>query len=192
VAECILFGDARRVGARVIHGKFWRGKSEEDITTQSSGELKVKEAVTLPVRSRSDIYTAVNMGRAMANRVGFGPLDQIQLEAIVVQLASNVLQHEGGGTISLRSVERNGSSNGAARFGLEVAAGGGGSDAVDLAQMLSRGWDTPAGVGVSVSSVRQLADEFAMDSLLGRGTRMRAFKWARQSRPTGSRYHATA
>ncbi len=144
-------------------------------------ELKTGQVVTLPLRSRTDIYTAVNLGRAMANQMGFGLSDRTRLEAIVVQLATNVLQHENGGTIMLRWVERNDSPNGKARLGLEVTVGDYGSEAVDLAKMLARGWDTPAGVGVHVSSVRQLADEFTMDSRVGRGTRMRAFKWARNS-----------
>lgn len=142
-------------------------------------ELKAEESVTLPLRSRTDIYSAVNLGRAMANQMGFGLSDRIRLEAIVVQLATNILQHESGGTITLRCVERNDSPNGKARLGLEVTVGDDGSEAVDLAKMLARGWDTPAGVGVNVSSVRRLADEFAMDSRVGRGTQMRAFKWAR-------------
>lgn len=150
-------------------------------------ELRVKEVETLLIKSEADIYAAVGLGGALADKVGFEHVDQTRLETIIAELTRNALTHGGGGTITLRRLECDGALKEASQAlaksggqcGLEITVEDHGPGIADLAQALAGGHSTSGGLGVGIPSVRRLADEFSIDSAPGRGTRVRACKWVR-------------
>jgi serine/threonine-protein kinase RsbT len=151
----------------------------ETLVANQTIQMTVRENVALPVRDEADIHTAVALGRMMATRIGFAYTDQIRLETIIVELTSHALRQGSEGTVTLRCVERNGLPGGEVQLGLEVVVGDYNSNAVDLAKMLAGKEGVYGEKGASVSSVRQLADEFVINSMVGRGTRMCVRKWGR-------------
>ncbi len=186
-------------------------------------EPQVKASETLTVKSEADIYAAVGQGRLWAGQIGFEHADQTRIETIIAELARNAakafgaraylipspailgagtsralidaLVHGGGGTITLRWLERDGlppneaGTNGgemSRQFGLEIIVEDYGPGITDLAQALAGGHSTRGGLGVGIPAVRRLADEFAIKSVPGRGTHVWACKWRRAVRPPSS------
>ena len=135
---------------------------------------------TVPIRDESDVYAAVGLGRMMTTEMGFGPSAQARAQTIIAELARNALRHAGGGAAELVALERG------AQRGLEIIVQDQGPGIADLTRALngaSEPGDTRsvpakgAGLGVGLASVQRLADEFAIDSVAGGGTRVRALKW---------------
>ncbi len=115
----------------------------------------------------------------MATKIGFEYTDQIRLETLIVEMISHAFREGNEGTVTLRCVERTSLPGGEPQLGLEIMVGDDNSGAVDLAKILAGKESAWNDRGTNVSSVRQLADEFAIDSVTGRGMRMYVRKWAR-------------
>ncbi len=147
---------------------------------------RINEIETVVVKNKSDMYSVIKRGRAWANEMGFSPLDQTRWETIITELVRSALARCGEGTITFQPVERNGASkkdgrpgNKSAQRGMQVTVEDLGPALADLAQALaSEAPSAPSQESVlGISSVRQLADECAVDSAVGRGTRVRVCKW---------------
>lgn len=141
---------------------------------------KITGSETIVLKNELDIYAAIGQGRVLASGMGFEHVDQTRLETIIAELARNALVHGGGGKITLTCLERDGLSG--RQAGIQVTVEDEGPGIADLAQALAGGHSTAGGLGVGIPSVRRLADEFAIDSAPGRGTRVRACKWAHISK----------
>jgi serine/threonine-protein kinase RsbT len=138
------------------------------------------------VRNEADIYTAIGIGRTMADRLGFEYADRTRVETIIAELARNVLQHGEGGQVMLQCIARSGSAD-KAYCGLEIIVEDHGPGIVDLASVLAGGHSRVGGLGVGIPAVCRLADEFTIDSMPGHGTRVCARKWARVADPASDR-----
>jgi serine/threonine-protein kinase RsbT len=141
---------------------------------------------TVPIRDESDVYAAVGLGRMMTTEMGFGPSAQACAQTIIAELARNALRHAGGGAAELVALERG------VQRGLEIIVQDQGPGIGNLARALNGvsgpGDSLPAksaGLGVGLSSVQRLADEFTIDSAAGSGTRVRALKWNKPTPANG-------
>lgn len=139
---------------------------------------------TWRVHNEADVYAAISAGRTIGNSMGFEHADQTRLETIIAELARNALRYGGGGTVSLRCVQ--GKNSGKHRLGLEIVVEDDGPGIANLVDVLAHGPKSAGsasnGLGVGLAAVRRLADEFEIESVAGRGTRVRACKWKRVER----------
>jgi serine/threonine-protein kinase RsbT len=148
---------------------------------------------TWRVHSEADVYAAIGAGRMMGNKMGFETADQMRLETIIAELARNALRYGGGGTVRLRCVQ--GKSLGTCGLGLEIVVEDDGPGIANLVDVLANGRSSkstgsaPGGLGVGLAAVRRLADEFEIESVAGRGTRVRACKWKRVERDAVTKSH---
>ena len=142
---------------------------------------------TVPIQDEGDVYAAVGLGRRMTTEMGFGSSARACAETIIAELARNALRHGGGGIVELKALKQE------TRRGLEVIVEDQGPGISDLERALE-GASTEgsnglllkgAGLGVGLSSVQRLADEFSIDSIVGSGTRVRAVKWNNPSLANG-------
>lgn len=152
-----------------------------------SNRLQAAETTTRSIGTEADIRTVVNLERAMAHEIGLDYTDLVRLETVIVGLASGALQREQECTVTLRRVERPypPHGNGPAphrQLGLEVIVKDHDLGVADLAGALAGNGDAAAGPG-PIAFLPQLADEFAIDSLNGRGMRVRVCQWAPAARP---------
>ena len=153
----------------------------------------------LLVRDEAGVYAAISAGREMASQIGFDRADQTRLETIIAELTRNAMRYGGGGTLTLQRLERDDLPAGEVQLGLQVTVEDWGPGIANLAQVLAGRSEEPhpaasettqagsGGLGVGIAVVRRLADEFAIESMPGRGTRVRACKWRRKiaERPDG-------
>jgi serine/threonine-protein kinase RsbT len=125
-----------------------------------------------------DVYIAIGRGREMAASLGFDEIDRTRIEIVILELARNILAHAGRGELRLEAVEA------AGRRGIVVEAHDSGPGIADIDLALRDGYSTAQTLGAGLPGVRRLMDDFAIESIVGAGTKVRAVKWLGQ-RPAG-------
>ena len=118
-----------------------------------------------------DVYVAIGRGREMATSLGFDEIDRTRIEIVILELTRNILAHAGRGELCLEAIEESG------RRGMAVEAYDSGPGIADIELALRDGYSTAQTLGAGLPGVRRLMDDFAIESSVGVGTRVRAVRW---------------
>ena len=143
------------------------------VATMLSLEVRVSEALSIPITSDPDIVTARVEGRNLARKMGFGVVDQARISTAISELASNVVLHVGAGTIMLRPIAS------PRQRGLEIVCTDHGQGIADVNLVMQEGHANHHGLRMGLSGARRLMDEFEICSQPGQGTVVTARKWLR-------------
>ena len=119
----------------------------------------------------SDIVTARQKGRELANRLGFTSTDLTLIATAISELARNIVLYAQKGEILLSISDESG------RSGIAVTARDAGPGIVDIERALQEGFSTSRSFGLGLSGVRRLVDEFRIESQVGSGTTVTVKKW---------------
>ena len=130
--------------------------------------VEVKE---VPIESESDIVLVRQRVRAQVVGLGFGLVDQTKTITAASELARNTLIYGGGGVALLEILQAG------ARRGLRMTFQDQGPGIADIELALKDGYTTGHGLGLGLSGARRLVNEFAIESLVGVGTRVVITKW---------------
>jgi serine/threonine-protein kinase RsbT len=125
----------------------------------------------VPIRSDADIVTARQQGRALAERLGFTGSDLTGIATAISELGRNILTYAGSGDIVLRPAHALG------KRGIAVVARDEGPGIPDVTLAVRDGYSTSNSLGLGLPGTRRLMDEFAIDSVVGRGTIVSVKKW---------------
>jgi serine/threonine-protein kinase RsbT len=125
----------------------------------------------VPIRSDADIVLARQKGRALAIQLGFNGSAPTVIAAAISEVARNIVIHARQGEIILTGVRRKD------RLGLEVVARDEGPGIPDLEQAMRYGFSSARGMGVGLPGAKWLMDEFEIQSVVGKGTKIRMRKW---------------
>ncbi len=117
------------------------------------------------VRDQTDIPNACEVVRDLGKKLGFSRVDQTKMATAVSELARNMLQHAGGGTIRFAEVL-------APRRGLEAFFEDHGPGIVGLDDLFEAG-----STGLGLRGSKGIADEFLIDTQPGDGTRITMRKY---------------
>ncbi len=131
----------------------------------------------LPVRQGGDLSRVRQQVREAAVGLGFGLVQQTKLVTAASELARNTLVHGGGGEVTVTEV------TGPRGRGLTLRFSDQGPGITDLAQALTDGYTSGAGLGLGLGGARRLVHEFGIDSTPGGGTTVTVTSWAE---PVGS------
>lgn len=126
---------------------------------------------TLEIRATEDVVRVRQAVRSSAVQIGLSLVDQTKIVTAASELARNTLDYGGGGQVVIERV-----MNGM-RPGLRLTFEDQGPGIPDLELALKDGYTTGGGLGLGLSGARRLANEFAIDSRLGEGTRVTITKW---------------
>jgi serine/threonine-protein kinase RsbT len=129
------------------------------------------QEITVPVHADIDIVTARQKGRELARELGFTSTDLALIATAISELARNIILYANGGEILL-GVSENGSKR-----GVKVVAHDDGPGIPDVELALEEGFSTSRSLGLGLSGVRRLMDEFDIVSEVGRGTTVTVKKW---------------
>jgi serine/threonine-protein kinase RsbT len=133
--------------------------------------MEVQKSETHEIRTSQDVVSVRQAVRRCAVELGFNLVDQTKIVTASSELARNTLDYGGGG-IATVDVVRNGS-----RSGLRVTFEDEGPGIADLAQALRDGFTTGGGMGLGLGGAKRLSNEFEIDSVVGRGTRVAILRW---------------
>lgn len=123
------------------------------------------------IRTSEDVVAVRQAVRQRAIALGFNLVDQTKIVTAASELARNTLQHGGGGTVTIESVEDSG------RLGLRLTFEDRGPGIADVSLALKDGFTTGTGLGLGLSGARRLSNDFKIDSRVGEGTRVVITRW---------------
>ncbi len=124
------------------------------------------------IAQEADIYLALWRVRELSQKLGFSTVDRTRIEIALLELTRNLINHAGGGTLT---IEQLASPERGAGISLEALDAGPGIADINLA--LKDGYSTARSLGMGLPGIRRLMDEFMIESTVGVGTRVRAIKW---------------
>jgi serine/threonine-protein kinase RsbT len=109
--------------------------------------------------------------REWAAAIGFSLVDQTKLITAASELTRNTLDHGGGGIVRIESL------NNATRLGLRLTFSDNGPGIRDIEEALKDGYSTGPGMGLGLGGAKRLVNDFAIDSVPGRGTTVMITRW---------------
>jgi serine/threonine-protein kinase RsbT len=123
------------------------------------------------IRADEDVVAARQLVRELAVLVGFNLVDQTKVVTAASELARNVLQYGGGGTLTADAL------NDDRRRGLRLVFEDKGPGIADIPLAMKDGYTTGSGLGLGLGGAKRLSNEFEIESTLGAGTRVTIARW---------------
>ncbi len=133
--------------------------------------MTVLKREQFPLQTSSDVVSARQRVRQMAIELRFSLVDQTKLVTAASELARNALDHGRGGQMSIEVV------NGMSKTGLKLTFEDNGPGIPDIDMALKDGFTTGSGMGLGLGGSRRLVNEFAIESEVGKGTRITVVRW---------------
>lgn len=126
---------------------------------------------TLPLRSEQHIVASRHVVRQLCQSLKLSLVDQTKMITAASELSRNTLIHGGGGQMRWEFVERNG------RRGLQLHFEDQGPGINNLELALTDGWTSGSGMGLGLPGSKRLVNDFDIQSVPGKGTRVSITKW---------------
>lgn len=133
--------------------------------------MNVTKSETKSVRGPDDIVRIRQAVKQWAEELGLSLLDRTKVVTAASELARNTVDYGGGGDVRLEIVD-----NGLHR-GLRLTFEDAGPGIADVERALADGYTSGHGLGLGLGGARRLVNEFAIESQLGRGTRVTIVRW---------------
>jgi len=125
------------------------------------------------VASEDDVMLARRTVRLLAESLGFDPFTAAAITTATSELCRNVWVHAEKGTALVEQIGSNG------RTGIRVELRDEGPGIAEIDRVLSGGQRHGGSLGLGLSGSRRLADEFRIETVVGRGTVVTVVKWKR-------------
>lgn len=130
-------------------------------------------AVTIAIRGTEDIVAARQQGRLLAQQLDFTTTQTTLVATVISELARNILVYAGRGEIILARLGGN------PRRGLQIEAADNGPGIADIERAMRSGYSSSGGLGLGLSGIRKMVDEFDISSRVGTGTHITSTMWSR-------------
>ena len=137
------------------------------------GTPPLPQGRVVPIREVGDILAARRVVRDAAATLGFQGPETTRLVTAASELARNIVDHAGCGTMCVRPLDLGG------RKGIELEFEDQGPGIADLERALEEGFSTCGGTGMGLPGARHLMDEMNISSTVGVGTIICSRKWRR-------------
>jgi anti-sigma regulatory factor (Ser/Thr protein kinase)/serine/threonine protein phosphatase PrpC len=131
------------------------------------------QATTMHVASPVDVAVAENAARQLSASVGFSSVECEEVALAVTELASNLIRHAGGGTLSLAPASSE------ARQGIQIESDDQGPGFEDFERALTDGFTTSRGLGTGLGTVNRLMDELECRPAGASGAHIVCRRWLR-------------
>ncbi|WP_141734691.1 anti-sigma regulatory factor [Oligoflexus tunisiensis] len=125
----------------------------------------------LPIRTETDVVIVRQKVRAVSVELKFSLVDQTKIVTAASELARNVLNYGGGGTVAIEVLIRE------SKNGLRLTFEDQGPGIPDIELALQDGYTTGGGLGMGLGGARRLVNEFEITSRVGEGTRVVITRW---------------
>lgn len=136
----------------------------KDIEPEPSGQTVVE------ITEEAHIVSSRSLGRELCRRLGFSSAVQIKVATAISELARNIRQYAGNGTITIAPISGR-------RRGIEVIAKDNGPGIKDIERILSGDYRSESGMGIGLMGTQKMMDEFEIDSGPDKGTFVRVRKY---------------
>ena len=133
--------------------------------------MTVSRSDFLEIRSSDHVVRVRQEVRTRAIEAGLGLVDQTKIVTAASEVARNTIDYGGGGALRLDSVQAS------LHKGLRLVFSDQGPGIADVAQALTDGFTTGAGLGLGLGGAKRLSNEFDIQSAPGAGTIVTLVRW---------------
>ncbi|WDL89575.1 serine/threonine protein kinase [Priestia aryabhattai] len=137
---------------------------------------KEKEPFTIDIHTEVDIVEARQKGRMFSNCLGFSTLDQARIITTISELSRNIYKYATTGKIIMEIIENQ------FEIGLKIIAVDKGPGIKNIQKAMESGYTTSGGLGVGLSGVKKLMDEFTISSQEDHGVNIQVIKWKKRNK----------
>lgn len=137
---------------------------------------KEKEPLTIEIHTEVDIVEARQKGRMFSNCLGFSTLDQARIITTISELSRNIYKYAATGKIIMEIIENQ------LEIGLKIVAVDKGPGIKNIQKAMESGYTTSGGLGVGLSGVKKLMDEFTISSQEDHGVNIQVIKWKKRNK----------
>ena len=127
--------------------------------------------VRLAINDEWDTAVSRRRVRDLAQHAGFSEASTQALATATSEIVRNVVVHARRGEASIDVVEEGG------RRAVVVVVRDRGPGIPDVSRAMQDGYSTVNGLGLGLPSARRLVDQFALETVVGRGTTVVLKKW---------------
>jgi len=131
----------------------------------------VSSEIVVPINSNSDIVSARQQGRELANAMAFTSTDATLITTAISELARNIVSYAKHGEIIIRQIRLG------EKVGITVVARDNGPGIANVSQAMQDGFSTSGSLGLGLPGVQRLMDEFEIISGENIGTTVTIRKW---------------
>jgi serine/threonine-protein kinase RsbT len=132
----------------------------------------VSSPATISIAADTDIVSARQQGRALAEELGFTGTDLALIATAISEVARNIVQHAGTGEIELSECTDG------SRRGIQIIARDQGGGIADTELAMRDGYSTGRSLGLGLPGAKRLMDEFDLQSEVGKGTTIVMRRWS--------------
>ena len=133
--------------------------------------MQTTKSETAPVRTSADVVSVRHLVRRWAVELGFTLVEQTKIVTAASELARNMIDYGGGGTLLLESLDDS------PRKGLRLTFEDQGPGIPDIQAALRDGFTSGGGMGLGLGGAKRLSNEFELHSKVGEGTRVKITRW---------------
>jgi serine/threonine-protein kinase RsbT len=129
----------------------------------------MRTEIRIPIRSEPDVAGSVLRSGAFARKLGFDEVTAQMIATAVSELATNIVRYGERGEIRLKAID--------SPAGIELAAIDRGPGIADTELAMTEHYSSQRSLGLGLSGVKRMMDQFEIESELGVGTRVVGRKW---------------
>ena len=145
-------------------------KLEDLLDGSGAAEPTPTGETVIEITEEAHIVSSRSLGRELCRKLGFSSAVQIKVATAISELARNIRQYAGEGTIVICPVSGK-------RPGIEVMAKDSGPGIANLDEILSGDYSSKSGMGIGLMGTQKMMDEFEIDTAPGGGTTVRVRKY---------------
>ncbi len=131
------------------------------------------DARIIAVEHAGQVAAARSAARTYAADLGFDERECERIALVASELATNLVTHGGGGTLTLEGAQEE------ARTGIRLVAEDAGPGIADLERALTDGYSTTGGLGLGLGTVHRLMDDLKCQTPARGGLRVVCHRWIR-------------
>lgn len=140
----------------------------------SGRDCIILETKTVSLSEIFDSELAVSAVREIATAAGFNQASEFMVATAASELATNILRYAGTGILSVSLVRKMHTDT----EGIELFACDEGPGIPDIGKAMQEQYSSQANsLGLGLPSVKNMMDEFFIESVVGSGTRVLVYKW---------------
>ncbi len=133
----------------------------------------VENLYRIVIECEDDVYLASSIGKRVAEEFGFNKSQQTKLVVAIMELTRNIVYYAKKGELYIKVIPDK---------GIEIIAVDQGPGIPNLKQVLNSEIRSKTGLGLGLSGVKRLMDEFEITSTVNVGTKVRAVKWLNEGK----------
>jgi serine/threonine-protein kinase RsbT len=133
--------------------------------------MRIAKSETMSVRVAPEVVGVRHQVRKWAVELGFSLVEQTKIVTAASELARNMVDYGGGGTMTLEWLDDG------IRRGLRLIFEDHGPGIPDLAAALRDGFTTGSGMGLGLGGAKRLSNDFDIKTAPGEGTRIAITRW---------------